>query len=165
VPGLAGVAAVGPPIDLVRCAELIARPDNWRYERYFARGLFQRTRRWQQRHAGLLRRRLPLNLTLRQFDDWFTAPVHGFADGVDYYRRASALPYIRRIRVPGYILTARDDPFIAVEPFAEAAAPPHVTVRVTERGGHLGFLGRHASGGIRWGERLIADWVVRAASV
>jgi predicted alpha/beta-fold hydrolase len=86
----------------------------------------------------------------------------GFADALDYYRRASALPFIPPIKVPTLILTARDDPFIAVKPFLELAPPAHVEVQVLERGGHLGFLGPDGAGGIRWAERRVAQWVARS---
>ena len=65
-----------------------------------------------------------------------------------------------RIPVPTLILTARDDPFIDVEPFETVAVPPHVRVRVLARGGHLGFLGWDGCGGIRWAERRVADWAM-----
>ena len=98
-------------------------------------------------------------LTLRIFDDLYTAPQGGFADALDYYRRSSALPLITRIAVPALILTARDDPFVAVEPFEALKPPAHVEVRIVPRGGHLGFLGWDGAGGVRWAERVVADWV------
>jgi predicted alpha/beta-fold hydrolase len=160
VPGLAGVAAVAPPIDLERCAVLLSQRRNRIYERHFVRGLLR-----QVRHVGALPGeppvQFPRKLTLRLFDDLFTAPRHGFTDALDYYRRCSSFPLIPRISVPGLILTARDDPFIAVEPFLELVAPAHLEVRILEHGGHLGFLGWDGAGGIRWAERRVADWLVR----
>ena len=50
--------------------------------------------------------------TVRQFDEAYTAPHHGFRDATDYYHRASAMRVIDRIRVPALILTAEDDPFV-----------------------------------------------------
>jgi predicted alpha/beta-fold hydrolase len=99
-------------------------------------------------------------MTIRLFDDLYTAPRCGFDDAEDYYRRSSALPLIGRIGVPTLILTARDDPFIAPEPFEEVKTPEHVEVRVLSHGGHLGFLGWDGAGGIRWAERRIGDWVM-----
>ena len=34
-------------------------------------------------------------MTIRLFDDLYTAPRRGFADATDYYRRASSGQYIR----------------------------------------------------------------------
>jgi predicted alpha/beta-fold hydrolase len=159
LPGLERVAAVAPPIDLLRCSLMLSRPRNRVYEVHFLRELVVLARRRQRLFAGQPPLRLPRRLTLRIFDDLYTAPRGGFADALDYYRRASSLPLIPRIPVPAWILTARDDPFIDVEPFETLAVPPHVRVRVLDRGGHLGFLGWDGCGGIRWAERRVADWV------
>jgi len=35
-------------------------------------------------------------------------------------------------------------------------------VHIVPRGGHLGFLGWDGSSGVRWAERRIVDWVLRA---
>ena len=74
----------------------------------------------------------------------------------------SKSPFIPRISVPALILTARDDPFIAVEPFEELRLPSHVVLRILPHGGHIGFLGWDGAGGIRWAERRLVDWVTRA---
>src|SRR5262249_35064204 len=117
VPGLAGVGVLAPPIDLERCSDLLALPRNRVYEQRFARDLVRSARRRQYSFPDLPPVRFPDLLTVRGFDDLYTAPRSGFADAVDYYRRASSLPLIPHIPVPTLILTARDDPFIAVEPF------------------------------------------------
>jgi predicted alpha/beta-fold hydrolase len=161
VPGLECVAAVAPPIDLERCAELIALRRNRLYELHFLRVLLRQLRQRQRFLPELRQVRFPRRLTLRIFDDLFTAPQHGFADALDYYRRASSLPVISRIGVPALILTARDDPFIAVESFENLKPPGHITLRIVPRGGHLGFLGWDGAGGVRWAERRVAEWVLQ----
>jgi predicted alpha/beta-fold hydrolase len=159
VPGLERVAAVGPPIDLERCIGLLERPRNRLYERYYLHGLVRQVRQRRRFFPDLRPVRLPRRLTLRLFDDLVTARDWGFAGAADYYRRASALPLLPRIAVPTLILTARDDPFIAAEPFESVAPPPHVRVCIADRGGHVGFLGADGAGGIRWAERRVADWL------
>jgi predicted alpha/beta-fold hydrolase len=161
LPNLERVVAVAPPIDLVRCAELISAARNRFYEAHFVRGMLRQLRRHHKYHKDLPRVRIPMGATLRQFDDLYTAPRGGFADALDYYRRASSLPLVPRIEVPTLILTARDDPFIAAEPFEELVVPSHIEVKIARHGGHLGFLGRDASGGVRWAERRIVDWVMQ----
>jgi predicted alpha/beta-fold hydrolase len=104
--------------------------------------------------------RFPRRMTMRLFDDLYTAPRWGFRDALDYYRRAASLPYLSHIRVPSLLLTARDDPFIAVASFEELQPPSHVRVAIAARGGHLGFLGRDGAGGVRWAEKRIVEWVL-----
>jgi predicted alpha/beta-fold hydrolase len=160
VPGLARVAALGPPIDLVRCAALLAQPRNRIYETHFLRPLIAAARVRQRLFPDLPPLRLPRPLTLRGFDELYTAPRNGFADALDYYRRCSALPLVPRIRVPALLLTARDAPFVAVAPFEELSPPPGVSVCILRRGGHLGFLGPDGAGGIRWAERRVLEFIL-----
>jgi predicted alpha/beta-fold hydrolase len=80
---------------------------------------------------------------------------------LDYYRRASTQHLVPRIPVPTLILTARDDPFIAVESFEElrSEVPPHIRIRILQHGGHTGFIGRSGAGGIHWAVQRVADWM------
>jgi predicted alpha/beta-fold hydrolase len=57
-------------------------------------------------------------------------------------------------------LTARDDPFVAVESFEAIAPASHVNVHISPTGGHLGFLGPDGHGGVRWAERQLVDWLI-----
>ncbi|HLJ92674.1 MAG TPA: alpha/beta fold hydrolase [Gemmataceae bacterium] len=160
VPGLERVATVAPPIDLIRCAALLALPRNRWYNRYFTAILVRQVRRHRRHFVQLRPVQFPRRLTVQMFDEIYTAPEGGFADAMEYYRRASSLPIIGRIAVPTLILAARDDPFIAVEPFESLAGLAGVEVQIVQRGGHCGFLGWDGAGGIRWAERRVANWVL-----
>ena len=79
--------------------------------------------------------------TFREFDDYVTAPLHGF-NGVDeYYSRSSCGPYLRDIRIPTLILHAKDDPFSSVEaiPTVDQLSPT-TTLELSAHGGHVGFV-------------------------
>lgn len=160
VPGLERVIALGPPIDLTRCCEMLAHPRNRFYEVFFLRDLICAARKRQQHFPDLPALRFPRSMTMRLFDELYTAPRSGFADAIDYYQRASSATLIERIPVPTLILTAQDDPFIAVAPFEQLKVPKHVTVRILRHGGHVGFIGRDGAGGIRWAERRMVEWAV-----
>jgi predicted alpha/beta-fold hydrolase len=157
-PSLMGVAAIAPPIDLVRCSELIARLPF--YDRFYVRHLVRQVSQQTAHFPDLEAPVFPRRLTLRQFDDLFTAPRWRFADAVDYYRRSSALPHVRRIELPCLIVAARDDPFVASQSFDEATPGPRTTIELARHGGHLGFLGGDGQGGVRWAEARIARWLL-----
>jgi predicted alpha/beta-fold hydrolase len=158
VPGLQAVAAVAAPLDLPRCSALLAQLRF--YDAIFVHNLQRHVRRHQRLFPELPRVRFPRRVTVRQFDDLYTAPRWGFAGVDDYYQRASALPWIAKIRVPTFLLTARDDPFIAVESYEAIERAPHLDIRISPHGGHLGFLGPDGQGGFRWAERQVADWLL-----
>lgn len=165
LPGVDRVAALAPPIDLEMCANLLARRRNRLYDQYFVRDLVSQLRQNERSYPDAPRTRLPRPLTVRMFDEVYTAPRGGFKDALDYYRRSSSAPLLPRIAVPSLILTARDDPFIAVEPFEAARVPAHVTIKIMPYGGHLGFLGYDGTGGVRWAERYVTEWVTSGLTV
>lgn len=161
IPSLTRLAAVAPPIDLMRCAALLSLPNNRLYEASFLRDLMIEARQRQRFFSDLPPLRFPhRRLTLRLFDDLYTAPRGGFADALDYYRTTSCAALIPHITLPTLILTSRDDPFIAIEPFEELNVPSNIQVRIVKHGGHIGFLGWDGFGGIRWAERRIVEWIL-----
>jgi predicted alpha/beta-fold hydrolase len=160
-PGLAAVAAVAPPIDVVRCSNLISKQPF--YDRFYTRLLIDQVSRQARHYPDVPRVSFPARTSLLRFDDLYTAPRWGYADALDYYRQASSWPLIERIAVPCLILTARDDPFIALEPFLALKPPPSMTVEIAPHGGHLGFLGWDGQGGVRWAETRVVAWTLALA--
>jgi uncharacterized protein len=148
-------------IDLPSCAVLLALPKNRIYEDNFLRDLTQQARLRQRYFPDLPPLRFPRRMTIRLFDELYTAPRSGFDDAQDYYQKASCAALIPRIQVPTLILTSRDDPFVAVEPFEQLKVPPHILVRIVPHGGHIGFLGWDGAGGIRWAERRMVEWILQ----
>lgn len=162
VPGLARVVALAPPIDMPRCAVLMSGRGNLFYNRYFTNLLVAQVRKRHRHFPDLPRLRFPPRMRLRDFDELYTAPRNGFTGADDYYTRVSSAPLVSSIRLPTLILTARDDPFIAVKSFEELRLPSNVELRIIDRGGHLGFVGPDGLGGMRWGEALVLDWLLRS---
>lgn len=158
VAGLIAVGAVAPPIDLLRCSDLIRRQPF--YDRFYVRQLIAQVRQHGRHFPDIPSVVFPARATLRDFDEVYTAPRWGFAGALDYYTRASSFPLIPDIRLPCLILTARDDPFVALAPFQEATPGPGVTIDITPHGGHLGFLGGDGAGGVRWAETRVVAWTL-----
>jgi len=158
-PEVRAIVAISPTMDLGLCVEALERRSNLIYEWNFVRNLKARMRRkgqaWPDRFdLG------PLDTvrTVREFDERFTAPHHGFRDADDYYYRASSLRVIDRVRIPTLIVSAEDDPFVPPEQFDDpsVAVNPHVTVQVTRYGGHCGYYAGAAAGfDGYWAERRI----------
>jgi uncharacterized protein len=98
--------------------------------------------------------------TFQEFDDRFTAPIHGFRNAADYWNKSSAKQYLHRIRVPTLVLNACDDPFLTSDsfPFAEAERSPWLSFEAPESGGHLGFIDL-ARGVEPWFERRVAEFL------
>jgi uncharacterized protein len=98
--------------------------------------------------------------TFAAYDRVVTAPLHGFADEVDYWRRASCGPYLVKVRRPTLLINALDDPFVPSPALpAPAALPPNVTLEMTARGGHVGFIEGAPWRVTSWAERRAVDFV------
>jgi hypothetical protein len=142
-PELKAVCAVSPTMDLGICVKALERRSNIAYEWNFVRNLKARIRRKAAAFPGAFAldalRRV---WTVRQFDEVYTAPHHGFRDATDYYYRASALRVIDRIRVPALIMTAEDDPFVPASTFRDPSVTGNlnITVAMTPHGGHCAFV-------------------------
>jgi predicted alpha/beta-fold hydrolase len=141
---LRALAAVSAPLDLAAGGDSIGSGFNRVvYTRMFLRSMKPKAlAKWAQ-HPGLFdRARLVAARSLRDFDNVFTAPLHGFRDTDDYWRRGSAGPHLHRIRVPALVLNARNDPFLPAESLPR---PEQVGASVTlwqpRHGGHVGFAG------------------------
>jgi predicted alpha/beta-fold hydrolase len=159
VPNLTRVAVVAPPVDLEACLDLLGSPRNRFYEWHFVRELLAQARRRSRLFPDPPLPSFPKRPRLREFDDVYTAPRAGYCDAADYYARASAAQFVPHIRIPTLILAARDDPFVAVGPIERLECPRSVAVRLTDHGGHGGFLGDDGFGGYWWGERAVVAWL------
>jgi len=99
--------------------------------------------------------------TFREFDDAATAPLHGFADADDYYRRSSSGPFLPAVSIPLRLIHAADDPFLppTAMPVAAVRANPWLDAAFVDRGGHVGFMAGSLRRPAFWAEARAAEWV------
>jgi predicted alpha/beta-fold hydrolase len=138
------VAAVCSPIDLVAGGHAIGRGFGRRvYTPMFLRTMKPKALAKLRQHPGLFdEQRLLQSRDLHEFDDVFTAPLHGFRDTDDYWTRASSKPHLRDIRIPALLLNALNDPFVPADSLPRPSeVGPHVTLWQPADGGHVGFTG------------------------
>ncbi|EAT15998.1 alpha/beta fold hydrolase [Desulfuromonas acetoxidans] len=96
--------------------------------------------------------------TFKQFDDRYTAPLHGFTDAEDYWHRCSCNRHLTHIRVPTLIVNALDDPFLLDDcyPHALVSANHHLTLETPSHGGHVGFI---LPGTTYWSEQRALSFI------
>ena len=165
---VSAVAAVCSPVDLGAGALAIGRGFNRLvYTTMFLRTMKPKALAKLGQHPGLFdAARMESARNLRDFDDIFTAPLHGFRDAADYYARASARPHLHRIRIPALVLNARNDPFVPAWSLPMASeVGSHVTLWQPAQGGHVGFPDGHLPGHVRWMPDAVGGWLRQAASV
>jgi predicted alpha/beta-fold hydrolase len=97
---------------------------------------------------------------LYEFDNLFTAPLHGFRNTEEYWARASAKPHLHRIRVPTLVLNARNDPFVPGWSLPEQQpAGPWVKLWQPAQGGHVGFAQGRWPGQVRQLPEAVGHWL------
>jgi len=136
-------AAVSVPCDLQASARQLDRAVNQVYNWRFLRTLTAKARWKARRYPGCIdTSRLTSVRSLKDFDDVYTAPVHGFHDAEDYWRRCSALGFLNNIRIPTLLINALNDPFLAPTcfPYAAARRNDSLFLETPVSGGHVGFL-------------------------
>ena len=145
-------ASIGSPLDLVAGGHAIGRGFNMLYTKMFLATLKAKARDKAARFGyaidmDVLRRARDLY----DFDNLYTAPVHGFRDTMDYWTRASAKPLLGNVRVPHLVLNARNDPFVPAESLPRAGdVSAFVTLEQPEEGGHIGFTSGRFPGHLRF---------------
>jgi len=156
-------AAVGVsvPFDLEACAR---RLDRGLHRTVYAENFLRTMRRKVQEKA----RRYPAFVdveaarrarTFAQYDRVVTAPLNGFADEQDYWRRASCGQYLGGIRRPTLLIGARDDPIVPAEALPDPGKlPPHLHAEFLPAGGHAAFL-EAPWAMTSWAERRALDFL------
>jgi predicted alpha/beta-fold hydrolase len=157
-PRIRGAAAISVPFDLELGARQISTSLRGMYDRAFLGSLRRKALAKLDRYPDLFDRdRLLRARNIFDFDDSVTAPVHGFADARDYYSRSSSIGFLEGIRVPTFLLSALDDPFLPPPVLGRvreiASNNPQLHLEVTERGGHVGFV----EGRLPWRARYYAE--------
>jgi uncharacterized protein len=76
-----------------------------------------------------------------EFDNRYTAPLHGFKDAEDYYASVSSKQFLKKIKVPTLLVNAKNDPFLGKPcyPVLEAKRNPFFYLEIPDEGGHVGF--------------------------
>jgi uncharacterized protein len=157
-------AAVSVPFHLEPCVQRMSVGFSRIYQWHLLGGLKALIHRKHALHSFMppvdVRRAL-LASTLTDFDEAFTAPLHGYRSSAEYYATAACGPRLRDIRRPTLVLHSRDDPFMqeSVVPTASELSVSTM-LELTRAGGHLGFIGRSPGGRlIHWAEERLFSYL------
>ena len=160
----ASVAAVSSPIDLAAAGLAIDQGFNWLvYSRMFLATMKPKALAKLKQHPGLFDRdKLAAARTLFEFDNIFTAPLHGYRDTPDYWARASAKPHLAQLRIPALVLNARNDPFVPAACLPAAADVGRcVTLWQPAQGGHVGFPHGGYPSDVLAMPQAVTDWLAQ----
>ncbi|WP_027179897.1 YheT family hydrolase [Maridesulfovibrio bastinii] len=133
---------ISVPCNLAASSAMLIKNSNRIYTKYFLHSLKQKIRLKHEQFPTLYPvKNLDRIKTLTEFDNTYTAPIHGFKDAMDYYDRSSCTQFLSNIKTPTLILNSKDDPFLddSCYPTSEAIANSNVFLQIPLYGGHVGF--------------------------
>ncbi|AWW32833.1 alpha/beta hydrolase [Echinicola strongylocentroti] len=94
-----------------------------------------------------------------KFDDHFTAKLHGYRNGQDFYHAVSPDNWMEEISVPTLIVNAQNDPLLIDRcyPIQLAAQHEMVYLEMPKRGGHTGFAVKRKE--FSWAEERLLEFL------
>lgn len=145
-PRIAGAAAASVPFDLSQSSRHIDRGFSKVYQRAFLKSLQAKAASKVGVFPGIADPdKVAAVRTMLEFDDVFTAPVHGFRDAAHYYSESSSIRFLQTISIKTLLLNAVDDPFLPSQILADvqkvAAGNGCLELDFPRHGGHVGFVG------------------------
>jgi hypothetical protein len=148
------------PMDLDTSCQKISSASNFIYSNRFLKSLKYKIKWKASMMDGLDVAKVDKIKSIEEFDDRFTAPLHGFNGAKDYYKKCSSIFFVEGIQVPTLIVNAWNDPFLSAECFPENINNPRVTFEKTSRGGHVGFSS-FTKNGVYWSEQRALDFILK----
>jgi predicted alpha/beta-fold hydrolase len=131
------------PCDLAAASQRLAEAGNLIYMRRFMSQMGSKVQQQAKQFPALFPCEDYHKLkNFEDFDGRYTAPLHGFRNALDYWHQCSSNRYLGAIRLPTWIINARNDPFLTAACFPDFTfhRNPLVSLVAPEHGGHCGFL-------------------------
>lgn len=154
-------ATFSVPMDLHTSCLKISAASNRIYSRRFLKSLKAKVRSKGSRIAGIDLQGIDAIENLMDFDNRYTAPLHGFRNAMHYYEESSSLRYVKAIEVPTLVVNALNDPFLSPQcfPVDLLKGHPSVLLETPAHGGHVGFA-LFNKNGLYWSELRALEFLV-----
>ncbi len=156
-------AAVSAPCDLESTAWKLSEKSNVIYLKNFLRSFRQKIRAKMQIMPDKISDSNYHEIkSIKNYDDRYTAPLHGFANAEDYWTTCSSRQFLSNIRIPTLLINALDDPFLRKEsyPFEEARHSRDLFLETPFSGGHSGFVALNSEHEY-WHETRITSFIIK----
>lgn len=151
--------AISTPCDLNGSTTMLEKKSNTVYRLNFLMRLKNKAKKKQVQfpNADLNWEAIFNAKTISEFDDHFTARIHGFKDSKDYYTQCSSLNVVDKISTSTWIINAQDDSFLSESCTPKNVDNKHLQIIHPKKGGHVGFIDQLPLHKSQWHERLAAQ--------
>lgn len=150
--------AFSAPMNLKTSCDQLSQPSNWIYTRRFLKSLKLKVLAKAKVVSGIDSSHVAKIKSLVEFDNYYTAPLHGFRDALDYYEQCSSIRFIEAIQRPTLIVNALNDPFLSPECYPDQIRNPNLTIHYPAHGGHVGFT-LFNKNGLYWSEQKALQFI------
>ena len=161
---LSAAVAISAPMLLDVCATHINKGFSKFYQKLLLKNLKRDLEKKydkfaMEKHIHLKKNDIKKLKTFWEFDDAYTAPIHGFSSAQDYYTKSSSRQFLKFITIPTLIIHAKDDPFMPSD-----VLPTHneisstIRLEISEYGGHVGFVSGNLFHPEYWMEKRIVKF-------
>ena len=157
--------AISPPMKLDICANQM----NKGFSRYYQhrlikdlkKALLQKYEQFDmEKYLHVSKEDIKKIKTFWEFDDVYTAPIHGFDSAQDYYTKSSSFQFLKKIQTPTMIIHAKDDPFMTPDVIpTQKDISSFITLNILENGGHVGFVDGDLKKTHYWLEKAIVKFL------
>jgi predicted alpha/beta-fold hydrolase len=141
-PKIKAAVTFSVPLDLIGSSRLLSKWWNRFYMRRFLKSLRKKVEAKAPKYPEMLNlESFDAIKSFKGFDNQFTAPIHGFRDAFDYWKKSSSLHYLENIKIPVLIVNAQNDSFLSPScfPFELAEKSALIHFEAPHSGGHVGF--------------------------
>jgi uncharacterized protein len=162
-PEIKKAAVFSVPLNLYTSCLKISKPANWVYSERFLKSLKNKVIQKSRVLRDLDTKGIENIKTILEFDDRYTAPIHGFGNALNYYTQCSSIHFIDSITIPTLIVNAQNDPFLSEECYPIEQMKNHRLVKFEnpQWGGHVGFS-QFSKNGLYWSEERALEFFTRA---
>ncbi len=150
-----GAAVFSVPLFITDCNEVLNQARNWAYRWSFIKGLNRKAKQKAEEHdAGAFKKAKRFD----EYDEWYTAPWHGFDSAQHYWEENSSGPILHKLEHPVLVVNSKDDSFLHESCYPEdlAKSLKNFHLEVPDYGGHCGFVERNRNGDYYSDRRAVA---------
>jgi len=163
-PEIKAAVTFSVPVDLEDSAKQLSRLSNTLYMKHFLKMFHHKLKEKQilfPQHINLEGYDKLKNF--KDYDDRYTAAIHGFESAEDYWSKCSCGPVLNDVQVPSLIVNAEDDPFLGPSCYPELQQTnSNIILKIPKHGGHVGFMQQHLDH-TYWSEFQTIDFIQRLA--
>lgn len=155
--------AISTPVDLESSSRELEKTHNKFYLNRFLKTLKQKSLEKSKKfpEAKLSKKAILNSKNFEDFDNAITAPLFGFKNAEDYWKKNSSLQYLNKITTPTLLINAKDDTFLGENcyPIQYAKNNTYLNLEIPDYGGHVGFNTSFNSNRNLWSEKRIHQFI------